>query len=85
SDIKRVIRAAHQGRVESLFVAVGEHLWGKWDPQTDAIQMVDESRAGTRDLLDAAAAQAWMHGGSVFVVPPGEVPGDGKLAAVLRF
>ena len=85
SDIKRVIRAAHQGRVESLFVAVGEHLWGKWDPQTDAIQMVDESRAGTRDLLDAAAAQAWMHGGSVFAVPPGEVPGDGKLAAILRF
>ena len=85
SDIKRVIRAAHQGRVESLFVAVGEHLWGRWDPLTDAIQVDDQSRAGDRDLLDAAAAQAWMHGGSVFAVPPGEVPGDGKLAAVLRF
>ena len=85
SDVKRVIRAAHQGRVESLFVAVGEHLWGRWNPETDAIQINDQSRAGDVDLLDAAAAQAWMHGGSVFAVAPGEVPGDGKLAAVLRF
>ncbi len=80
-----MIRAAHQGRVESLFVAVGEHLWGRWNPDTDAIQINDQSRAGDVDLLDAAAAQAWMHGGSVFAVAPGEVPGDGKLAAVLRF
>lgn len=85
SDVKRVIRAAHQGRVESLFVAVGEHLWGRWDPDTDAIHVGEESRAGAVDLLDAAAAQAWMHGGSVFAVSPGEVPGDGQLAAVLRF
>lgn len=85
SDVKRVIRAAHQGRVESLFVAVGEHLWGRWDPLTDAIYIGDESVAGDVDLLDAAAAQAWIHGGAVFAVSPDEVPGDGKLAAVLRF
>ena len=85
SDVKRVIRAAHQGRVDSLFVSLGEHLWGQWDPETDAIHVADKSRAGDIDLLDAAAAQAWMHGGTVFAVPPGEVPGGGKLAAVLRF
>ncbi len=85
ADVKRVIRAAHQGRVDSLFVAVGEHLWGRWDRQTDAITIDEQSRAGDIDLLDAAAAQTWMHGGSVFVVAPGEVPGEGKLAAVLRY
>ncbi len=85
SDVKRVIRAAHQGRVDSLFVAVGEHLWGRWDPQTEAISIAEQSRAGDIDLLDAAAAQTWMHGGSVFAVASGDVPGDGSLAAVLRF
>jgi hypothetical protein len=85
SDVKRAIRAAHQGRVDTLFVAIGEHLWGTWDETTEAIHIHDHAEAGDVDLLDAAAAQAWLHGGTVFAVPPSEVPGGGHLAAVLRY
>ena len=85
ADVKRAIRAAHQGRVDTLFVAVGRHLWGTWDEMTEAIHLHDEPRAGDIDLLDAAAAQAWLHGGTVFAVTPDEVPGEGLLAAVLRY
>ncbi|NNL12787.1 MAG: hypothetical protein HKO82_03750, partial [Acidimicrobiia bacterium] len=45
----------------------------------------DTPEAGDVDLLDAAAAQAWLRGGTVFAVAPDEVPGDGHLAAVLRY
>ncbi len=85
SDVKRAIRAAHRGRVDTLFAAVGEHLWGTWDETTEAIHIHEQAQAGDIDLLDAAAAQAWLHGGTVFAVPPEEVPGDGQLAAVLRY
>jgi hypothetical protein len=85
SDVKRAIRAAHQGRVDTLFVAVGRHLWGTWDEMTEAIHLFEQPQAGAIDLLDAAAAQAWLHGGTVFAVPPEEVPGEGLLAAVLRY
>ena len=85
SDVKRAVRAAHQGRVDTLFVAVGEHLWGTWDEVTEAIYIHDRAEAGDVDLLDAAAAQAWLHGGTVYAVPPDEVPGEAQLAAVLRY
>ena len=85
SDVKRAIRAAHQGRVDTLFAAVGEHLWGTWDETTEAIHIHERPEPGDVDLLDAAAAQAWLHGGTVFAVPPAEVPGGGRLAVVLRY
>ncbi len=85
ADVKRAIRAAHQGRVETLFVAIGKHLWGTWDEVTEAIHLHDGPESGDMDLLDAAAAQAWLRGGAVFAVPPDEVPGGGRLAAVLRY
>lgn len=85
ADVKRAIRAAHQGRVDTLFVAVGQHLWGTWDPETEAIHTHETPAAGDIDLLDAAAAQAWLHGGTVYAVLPEEVPGEGHLAAILRY
>jgi hypothetical protein len=85
SDVKRAVRAAHQGRVDTLFVAIGEHLWGTWDETTEAIHIHDAPQAGDVDLLDAAAAQAWLHGGTVHAVPPDQVPGEARLAAVLRY
>ena len=57
ADVKRAIRAAHQGRVETLFVAVGKHLWGTWDETTEAIHIHEAPEPGDLDLLDAAAAQ----------------------------
>ena len=85
ADVKQAIRAAHQGRVETLFVAVGKHLWGTWDETTEAIHIHETPEPGDLDLLDAAAAQGWLRGGHVFAVPPDEVPGGGHLAAVLRY
>jgi hypothetical protein len=85
SDVKRAIRAAHQGRIDTLFAAIGEHLWGTWDEATEAIHIHERPEAGDIDLLDAAAAQAWLHGGTVYAVPPDEVPGGRQLAAVLRY
>lgn len=85
SDVKRVVRAAHQGRVESVFVAVGEHLWGTWDSDSEAIHIHESALPGDVDLLDIAAAQTWMHGGNVYAVSSGEVPGGGHLAAALRY
>lgn len=85
SDVKRAVRAAHQGRVDTLFAAVGEHLWGTWDDVTEAIHIHEQAGAGDIDLLDAAVAQAWLHRGTVYVVLPDEVPGGGQLAAALRY
>jgi hypothetical protein len=51
-DIKEIIVAAGQGRVDSLFVAMREEIWGTVSPETDNIQVHQEPQPGDEDLLD---------------------------------
>ena len=84
-DIKEIIVAAGQGRVDSLFVAMGEEIWGTVSSETDNIQIHQEPQPGDEDLLDLAALQTLSNSGTVFVVPPDRVPDDKLLAAVFRY
>lgn len=78
-----VVSAAAQGRVETLFVPRGIQRWGSFDPETFAVEVTEEN--GASDLYDIAAVRTWQTGGDVFVVDRDEVPGEGEVAAVLRF
>jgi hypothetical protein len=85
TQIGETLRAAHHGRVELLFVAAGSERWGRFDPATEELELHDEPAAGDEDLLDLAAVQTVLGGGTVFPVEPGRVP-DGKLlAAAFRY
>ncbi len=85
TDIKTVVPAACQGRVDQLFVAVGKQIWGTWDESSQTVEVHEERRPSDRDLLNFAAIQTLLQGGAVYAVPEAEVPGGGLLAAVLRF
>lgn len=80
-----VLPAAAEGRVESLFVAVGRQAWGRWDADTLEIEVHETRAPGDRDLLDAAALTALGSGAAVYAVEPLVVPGGATLAAVFRF
>jgi hypothetical protein len=46
SDLRRAVSAAYQGRVDTLFVALGLQRWGCLDPDTNLIQLHEKvSRA----------------------------------------
>jgi hypothetical protein len=85
SKLDEILPAARQGRIESLFVAVGVQLWGQFDPNSDATAAVDQPAADTEDLLNLAAASTYLAGGAVYALPPDQVPGCGPLAAVFRY
>jgi hypothetical protein len=84
-DLREVVRAAHYGRVETLFVALGVQRWGFFDPSTHAIQLRRKAKLGDDDLLDLAAIQTLLNGGMVYAVEPERVPGEGSIAAVFRY
>lgn len=84
-DLEEVVTAGHDGRVATLFVDVGQHRWGTWDPEARTLTMADSPNNGDEDLLDRAALDTLFHGGDVFAVEPGEVPGEGSIAAVFRY
>lgn len=80
-----VVTAAHDGRVESLFVALGTRRWGSFDEESRSVELADHNGPGTEDLVDFAALQTLLKGGQVFAVPPEEVPEGGAVAAVYRY
>jgi len=88
NDLGAVLPAAHEGRVESLFVAVGVQRWGRFDGITYTTEQHEAQRDGDEDLLDLAAIQTLVHHGRVFAVPPAQVPQaqpGATLAAVFRY
>jgi hypothetical protein len=85
NDLRKGVPAAYQGRVETLFVALGVQRWGCFDPDTNVTQLHEEVQAGDEDLLDFAAIHTLLNGGTVYAVDLDKVPGRSLLAAVLRF
>jgi hypothetical protein len=84
-DVSAVAAAAHHGRVETLFVAVGVQRWGAFDPASGSAVEHETRRAGDEDLLDLAAVETLTKGGAVYIVEAGAVPGGGDVAAILRY
>lgn len=83
--LEEAVSAAYYGRVDQLFVAIGMQQWGTFDPDANAIDLHSEPQPGDEDLLDAAAIQTLLNGGTVYAVEPGQVPDDAPLAAVFRY
>lgn len=87
-ELPEILQAAHDGRVDTLFTARGVRVWGSYDPQARTVRFQEEQdgqRNGSQDLLDLAAVQTYLHGGTVFAVEQQEVPEGYAAAAVFRY
>ena len=85
NDIREIMPAAYYGQIGSLFVAIDQELWGHFDPASNTIHVHKEARFRDDDLLDEAATQTILHGGSVYAVEHNKIPGESMLAAVFRY
>lgn len=85
TDLKEAVAAAFYGRVDQLFVAVGVQKWGNFDPQANELEVHSDSEPGDEDLLNAAAVQTVLNGGTVYALEPQEIPEQAPLAAVFRY
>jgi hypothetical protein len=84
-DLETIVRAAHRGRVDLLWVARQAHRWGRYDPDTDIVELRDTPNPGAEDLLDFAAAHTLLNDGTVRVVEPAQVPDEVEIAAIFRY
>jgi hypothetical protein len=83
--IEEIVPAAFNGRVDTLFVATNSQQWGTYDANDNTVELHPQAKRGDFDLLDAAAVQTVLNGGTVYAVPPEQVPGAGIVAAVFRY
>jgi hypothetical protein len=85
TKLEETVPAAYYGRVDRLFVAVGVQKWGRFDPNANEIQIHSDAEVGDEDLLDAAAIQTLINGGTVYAVEPDAMPAPAAIAAVFRY
>ncbi len=84
NDVREVIPAAYDGRIESLFVTSDQEQWGTFDPVTHIMHVHRVAKFRDEDLLDLAATQTLLHGGSVYAVEREHMPDATLIAAVFR-
>ena len=83
--VRKIILAASHGRIELLFVITDLQQWGTFDPGTDEIHLHKKEKTGDEDLLEFAAIQTLLNGGTVYMVGAEKMPDTDPLAAVFRY
>jgi release factor family 11 len=85
ADIADVARAATYGLVETVLVDIDEVVPGYVDDETGAITLDEGGDAANYGVVDEIARRVWLTGGGVLAVRRDDVPGDGSVAAILRY
>jgi hypothetical protein len=85
SDLKEIVSAAYHSRIDTLFVAIGVNQWGRFDHESNRVDLHSTQEPGDRDLLDLAVVQTLLRGGKVFTSAPHGMPGKSIVAAIFRF
>lgn len=84
-NLTKIVEAAYYGKVDSLFVPVGEHSWGWFDTERDVVHHSSEPKNGEHDLINMAAIKTLTQSGNVYALDKDEMPNGSSIAAIFRY
>lgn len=86
ADIKKILPAIQQGKVDTLFVENREELWGTYNSDNMKVEKHSEKQQNNTSLLNLAVAETINQNGNVFLVEHQFMPNKNeKLNALYRF
>ena len=85
SDVAMAARAATFGAIDTLVVDIDEVLAGRVDEQSGEVTFAEREGAEFYGIVDEIAGRTLATGGTVIGERRANIPGDGSLAAVLRY
>lgn len=85
ADLREVLIASYEGRVDKLFLASGVQRWGRLDFEKREVHYLDGPLPDGQDLLELAAVSAWTKGGEVHLLDPERMPAGVPAAAIFRY
>ena len=85
TDLADVARAATIGAVDTLLVDIEQSVPGEIDKETGLITTDSEPSGTTYGVTDEIARRVLMSKGRILAVRSEDMPGDGPVAALLRF
>ncbi|MCW9705577.1 hypothetical protein [Fodinibius salsisoli] len=84
-NLTQIVEAAYYGKIESLFVPIGEHSWGWFDQERDVVHHSKQSKNGEHDLINMAAIKTLTQSGTVYALDRDEMPNKAPIAAIFRY
>jgi len=84
ADPETLVTSALQGRVDTLFVALDRQVWGTVG-KNDEVAIHAGPAPGNEDLLDLAALETLLAGGTTYALPAEQMPRDVPAVALLRY
>ena len=84
-NLTKIVEAAYYGKIESLFVPIGEHSWGWFDIERDVVHHSKEPKNGEHDLINMAAIKTLTQSGNVYALDKDEMPNGSSIAAIFRY
>lgn len=89
-DLSKVMTAAYDGQIDTLFVAKDAQVWGQYDPKSRELEQQaeaasDDGQENGQELLNLAVAQAFSTGAKVYIIEQDQMPTQSVVAAILRY
>ncbi|MDR5659072.1 hypothetical protein RH915_06180 [Serpentinicella sp. ANB-PHB4] len=87
NDLNDIVSSAYNQRVESLFIAKDEQVWGNFDEKQNQVDISSEDDYCNQELLNFAAIHTFINQGKVYVMDKDKMPGNSErlVAAVYRY
>ncbi len=82
---EKVIPASFYAQVSDLFIAKDEHIWGKFDADSNRLEINVQPQDQDECLINQAAAHTYLNGGMVHILDKHKMPKESTIAALLRF
>jgi len=85
SDLALAVKAAYEGRVETILIEGDKIVPGKIDFQTGEIEFGDIASPDYGDVLDDLAELVFSNGGAVVIVEKDKMPVTTGIAVIFRY
>jgi hypothetical protein len=85
TDLKQIVPASYYGRIDTLFIPSNLIQWGIFSPDENRVEFQEEATPENDDLFNLAALHTFLNGGKIYSVAQDNMPGDEKIAAILRY
>lgn len=83
--LNKLLPAAFQGRIDTLFLQDGVDKWGYFHPETGTLSVHNEFEGNDQELLNLAALRTLLNGGQVYLLGADDMPTRSPAAAILRY
>ena len=85
NNMSEIVKAAFDGRANSIFLCTDEQHYGRVDAETGEVQFAHEPGDEDIDLMNWLAMQGFKTGCGVFMLSKDEMPNRASIAAEFRY